>query len=180
MRVVAVPPAPEGALSAEHDDVDRAALAGLAAGYTRRAVRPLGVWDLGGQVVKAYTITTPGRELSEALVGRARAVAQVQVALDRQVGGLGLAVVIVHLGQDGDYVIVQSWVEGYMSRSALFCGPVERPDLLRAAPSGLAPCVWELAVLAHERDAFQHHLLSSSDPAAALAGWADDTLSADV
>jgi len=77
------------------------------------------------------------------------------VAIDRQMGGLGLGVVIVHLGDDGNYVVVQSWIEGYMSRLALFCGPAQRPDLLRPAPRGLAPCVWELAVLAHERDTFR-------------------------
>jgi hypothetical protein len=157
-------------------DIEGAALAALAAGYTPRPVVPLGVWDLSGQTVKAYSITAPGRALTQ----RARGVAQAQVASDRQVGGLGLGVVIVHVGDDGIYVIVQSWIEGYMSRLALFCGPAQRPDLLRPAPSGLAPCVWELAVLAHERDAFQHHLLDTSDPAAALRAWAVDTISGHV
>lgn len=67
-----------------------------------------------------------------------------------------------------------------MSRLALFCGPADRPDLLRPAPGGLGPCVWELAVLAHERDAFQHHILNSTDPAAALLGWAANSMGADA
>lgn len=180
MRVAAAAPSTENAPLSEHGDVDRAALAALAAGYAYRPIRPLGVWDLTGQPFKAYSITAPGRDLGAAPAERARGVAQAQVAIDRQMGGLGLGVVIVHLGDDGNYVVVQSWIEGYMRRLALFCGPAQRPDLLRPAPRGLAPCVWELAVLAHERDTFQRHLLDTTDPVAALPDWVADTISVDV
>lgn len=59
MLVAAATPLAETARSFESSDVDRAGLAVLAAGYTHRPARPLGVWDLAGQIVKAYTITAP-------------------------------------------------------------------------------------------------------------------------
>lgn len=160
--------------------VDTAALTALAASYVPRPIRPLGVWELEGRLVKSYRITAPGRHLDPALTSRARELARGQLAVDRLAGGLGLAVAIVHPGGDGDYVVLQSWIEGYMSRLALFSGPPDQPELLRPAPAGLAPCVWELAVLAHERDALQRHLLSSTDPAACLPRWLIDTLSTDT
>ncbi|MFG2490775.1 hypothetical protein ACGFSD_06870 [Streptomyces caniferus] len=41
-------------------------------------------------------------------------------------GSLGLAVLLVHAGGDGDYVLVHTWIEGYMSDLAVFVGPAGR------------------------------------------------------
>jgi hypothetical protein len=77
---------------------------------------------------------------------------------------VGLGCVILHAGGDGDYVLVHSWVEGYMSRLAVLTGPMDRPEELRPASSGLAPCVWEAAVLAHEREAYVRCVLAGNGP----------------
>lgn len=68
-----------------------------------------------------------------------------------------------------------------MSDLAVFTGPAERPDELRPGRTGLAPCVWEAAVLAHERDAYSRHVLDATGPLAArLAAWRSDTVEGDV
>jgi hypothetical protein len=157
--------------------VDGAALLGLAAGYHERGIRLLGVEELGGQLVKVYAVEAPGRTVGPESSKQALHLAAHQLRSDRAVGALGLGFVIVHAGGDGDYVLVHSWVEGYMSRLAIFTGPMGNPEALRPASAGLAPCVWEAAVLAHERGAFVRHVLAGRGPLdQRLDAWSADVL----
>ncbi len=132
---------------------------------------------IDGQLVKLYAIEAPGRRVDAA---------QQQAALDLAAQELsagdtcvGLAAVIVHAGGDGDYVIVQSWIADYMTRLAVFVGPADEPQELLPAPPGLGPCVWEAAVLAHERTAFVDHVLAGHGPLQLrLTAWTHDTFAA--
>lgn len=164
--------------------VDAEALLALAKGHHERVVRPLGAREAGGHLVKAYAVEAPGRTVLEPDAAEALRTAAAHLELGRIRGSLGLAVLIVHAGGDGDYVLVHTWIEGYMSDLAVFTGPAGEPDQLRPGRAGLAPCVWEAAVLAHERDAFSRHLLD--DPGTStpltdrLAAWSADTLAGGV
>jgi hypothetical protein len=124
----------ENALVSERSDIDRAALAALPAGYTRRPIAPLGVWDLSGQLVKAYSVTAPGRDLGVALTKRARAVAQAQLAIDREVGGLGLGVVIVQPRRG------RRETPGGAAAVLLAAGAGPRPQPGRGPHSGRSQC----------------------------------------
>lgn len=156
-----------------------AALSALAEGYHERAARLLDVRELGGQLVKVYAIEAPGRSVdpgSEEVAAWLR-LAEAQLARESAVGSTGLGCVILHAGGDGDYVLVHTWVESYMSRLAVFTGPAGVPGELRPGPAGLAPCVWEASVLAQERDAYVRRVLAGSGPLAGrVAAWRDDTL----
>ncbi|MDS1269015.1 hypothetical protein RIF23_01760 [Lipingzhangella sp. LS1_29] len=161
------------------DTFDRAALRDLAATYAPRTVRPLELWEASGMLLKAYALTASGDEVDEALVERAHDLTVAQTRTDVAVGALGLGTVIVHRGADGDYVVLLNWVEGFMSRTTIFVGPRGQPARLRPAPAGLSPCVWELAVLGHERAAFRR-LLQAADQEAGIMVWRDDTVEGEV
>ncbi|MFF7392143.1 hypothetical protein ACFZAE_27320 [Streptomyces scabiei] len=157
--------------------VDSAALLDLSRGHHGRTVQPVGTREVGGHLVKVYSLEAPGRSVTEQDTAGALRVAAAHLELGRVRGSLGLATLIVHAGGDGDYVLVHTWIEGHMSDLAIFTGPAGRPDLLRPGRAGLAPCVWEAAVIAHERDAFSRHVLDGTAPIAdRLAAWQDDTL----
>ncbi|MYY86668.1 MULTISPECIES: hypothetical protein [unclassified Streptomyces] len=155
--------------------VDVRALTALAETHHDRAVRPLGTREIAGHLVKVYAIEAPGRGVAEREEAAALRVAGPHLELGRARGSLGLAVLILHAGGDGDYVLVQTWVEASMSDLAVFLGPAGRPDELRPGRVGLAPCVWEAAVLAHERDAYVRNVLDGTGPVAErLAAWGAD------
>ncbi|WP_265866561.1 hypothetical protein [Streptomyces sp. SKN60] len=157
------------------------AVMALAEGHHARTVRALGAREVSGHLLKVYGIEAPGRTVGEAEAGPALALAADHLALGRHRGSLGLAVLLVHAGADGDYVLAHSWIEGHMSDLAVWTGPAGRPAELRPGRAGLAPCVWEAAVLAHEREAFVRHLLDGTGPAPArVAAWAADTLEGEV
>ncbi|MFJ8644887.1 hypothetical protein ACIRNI_01955 [Streptomyces sp. NPDC093546] len=153
----------------------------LAAGYHARAVTPLGTHEAAGHLVKVYAIEAPGRVVADREKSAALKLAADHLASAGARGSLGLAVLLVHAGGDGDYTLVHTWIEGYMSDLAIFAGPAGDPGRMRPGRQGLAPCVWEEAVLAHERDAFTRHVLSGDgELEQRLAAWSDDVLKGDV
>ncbi|MFD3515754.1 hypothetical protein [Streptomyces sp. NPDC058657] len=157
--------------------VDTAALLALARGHHERIVEPLGTREAGGHLVKAYFLLAPGRSLAERDLTAALRIAAAHLELGRTRGSLGLAVLIFHAGGDGDYVLVHTWIEGHMSDLAVFTGPAGQPEQIRPGRTGLAPCVWEAAVLAHEREAFSRHVLDGDGAIPGrLKAWSDDTL----
>ncbi|MEV0705388.1 hypothetical protein AB0I53_46785 [Saccharopolyspora sp. NPDC050389] len=157
--------------------VDSDALLALADGYHARAVRPLGTRPVAGHLVKPYAIEAPGRSVTDEGLQAALRVAADHLASAQLRGSLGLAVLLVHAGGDGDYVLVHTWIEGYMSDLAVFVGPPGDAAQLRPGRSGLAPCVWEAAVLAHERDAVIRHVLAGRGALdERLAAWRGDVL----
>ncbi|MEV5977272.1 hypothetical protein [Streptomyces sp. NPDC052114] len=159
------------------ESVDLAGLFDLAEAHHARAVRALGTREAGGHLVKVYAVEAPGRTVTEEAEATALGLAGSHLALGRARGSLGLAVLIVHAGGDGDYVLVHTWIEGYMSDLAVFVGPAGQSGELRPGRAGLAPCVWEAAVLAHERDAFARHVLDGTGPMAErLAAWRVDVV----
>ncbi len=161
--------------------VDEAAVLALAEGHHARDVRTLGTQEAGGHLVKVYALEAPGRAVTEADATAALQVAAGHLQLGRVRGSLGLAVVILHAGGDGDYVLVHSWIEGHMSDLAVFTGPAGRPDELRPGRVGLAPCVWEAAILAHEREAFTRQVLDGKGPVEdRLTAWSADVLEGPV
>ncbi|MFM9373389.1 hypothetical protein [Streptomyces sp. Da 82-17] len=160
---------------------DRDALLALADGHHARAVRPLGARTVAGHLVKPYAIEAPGRCVTDKDLRAALQVAEAHLASASLRGSLGLAVLLVHAGGDGDYVLVHTWIEGYMSDLAVFTGPAGDAARLRPGRSGLAPCVWEAAVLARERDAFARRVLDGHGPLEErLAAWRGDVLEGEI
>lgn len=144
--------------------------------YHARTVRSLGSRTVAGHRVKPYVIEAPGRTVTDEYVRTVLRVAADHLATGQLRGSLGLAVLLFHAGGDGDYVLVRTWIEGYMSDLAVYVGPAGGADRLRPGRSGLAPCVWEAAVLAHEWDAFTRHVLDGHGPLEErLVAWRDDT-----
>ncbi|MFI9344193.1 hypothetical protein ACIG0D_23465 [Streptomyces sp. NPDC052773] len=170
----------------DHDDKLPSAVAAdtllaLAEGHHARTVRPVGTREAAGHLVKTYALQAPGRTVAERDVEAALRLAEGHLALGAQHGSLGLSVLIVHAGGDGDYVLVHTWIEGHMADLALFTGPAGEPALLRPGRAGLAPCVWEAALLAHEREAFSRHVLDGTGPLSGrLAAWSADTVEGTV
>jgi hypothetical protein len=147
------------------------ALTGLADGYRPRPVTPLMPWRYPVRLVKPYVITARGRAWDDEMVEKVRAFATRQLEFDEAMGALGLAVVVLHLGDDSIHLVVQSWAKDFQSRLSIFSGL--DVNHLRPAPSGVAPSIWELEVLSHERASYVTHILNAEVD---VASWLDDAL----
>ncbi|TCO44893.1 hypothetical protein EV646_10965 [Kribbella antiqua] len=147
------------------------ALTGLAGAYRPRPVTPLMPWRYPHRLVKPYVVTARGRQWDDNMVELARGTATRQLEFDDAMGAIGLAVVVLHLGTDGIYLVVQSWARDFQSRLSIFSG-IEADDL-RPAPIGAGPCIWEQEVLSHERASYVTHILTGDVD---IDAWLDDAL----
>jgi hypothetical protein len=128
-------------------------------------------WRYPHRLVKPYIVTARGRHWDDDMVELAKATATRQLEFDDAMGAVGLGVVVLHLADDGVYLVVQSWAKDFQSRLSIFSGL--DVDDLRPAPIGAAPSVWELEVLSHERASYVNHILSGGVD---VDAWLDDAL----
>lgn len=149
--------------------------------YAPRAVRPRGVQAFGDWTLKLYGIAyrgdEPGPELVEAALAAAES-ALPETALSDDRYGLGF--LGIHEGRDSNFVFVCWWENENELQQRVFYSTPDRPGELRSArPDDPIACVWDLSVLAHEREAWIRHMLS--EPRGADAGaYLADTLSGNV
>ncbi len=73
----------------------------------------------------------------------------------------GVGFVQIHEGRDGVYTVLDVWFGEAMLRHAVWIASLDAPtEFQYAEATGLGVCVWELAVLEHERRAWLRHVLT--------------------
>ncbi|NBB84342.1 MAG: hypothetical protein GVY28_13170 [Alphaproteobacteria bacterium] len=147
--------------------------------YRPRRIRFLEVWRPAGWILKVYLITHEGRSLvdgrMDAVFDRAQARLDEIDAMDPAHHGLGF--VMLHLGENGDYLLVDTWTDNDILRHANY--GAKPGGAFRDDWPGTGACVWELAVVLHERAAWLRHMLRPDgrpDP----GSWVADQLNAIV
>lgn len=145
--------------------------------YRPRAVRSCG-WDEiePGWLVKRYSVSAlrehPAAEVHE-FARRAVSASLPEPHPD----GPSCAFSVVHEDEDGCYVVVGWWSRNRLimhSRTWLSDWAELDPQ---PAPAAATACVWELAAMAHERDAWVRHVVVREQPD--VAGYLADTMAGD-
>lgn len=149
--------------------------------YAPRPVRPRGVQTFGDWALKLYGIAyagdEPGPELIEAALGAAESALAETPLSD---GRYGLGFLGIHEGRDGNFVFVSWWENENELHHRVFFSTPQLPGQLRPArPDEPIACVWDLSVIAHEREAWVRHMLANPRGADAEAYLAD-VLSGDI
>ena len=149
--------------------------------YAPRSVRALGLRQFGGWTLKLYGIAYGGGEARPELVDAAVRVASSALpspAVDSHRYGLGF--LGIHDGRDSNFVFVSWWENENELQHRVFVSTPEHPGRLRrATPEDPIACVWDLSVIAHERQAWIRHMLA--EPAALNAeAYLADALSGDI
>lgn len=144
------------------------------AGYRHhvRIVEPGSPLALPGAVLKWYdlrraeaTVPTTARRAARALLGEEAAAGRLGI-------GSGLGFVVLHHSDERIYLIVGVWRNNQELWQALFVRDHDGAGRFeRRRPGFDAPtvCVWELAPVWHEREAWVRFLWSERDEAAKLA-----------
>jgi len=138
----------------------------LAEPHAPRTVAPLGLWHVRGWRIKRYSIAYQRARARRELVTAAEAAAASILpdpAVTRTRYGVGF--LGVHDGRTGNFVFVDWWAQENELHHHVLFSPADTPAELRRQ-SGLDPiaCVWDLAVVGHERAAWVRHVLAAPSP----------------
>jgi hypothetical protein len=162
-------------------DIDARKLSMSTAGYRAyapRPIRPLGVVELHGFQLKRYWIDlecAPAPDSSEWSGAIALAAAFLPTTPDPARPQLGF--LILHRGRGADYLVLGWWAhENELPMRVVVRYPGTVDVAWRAARGEESVCVWDLDVIAFEREAYVSTLLSGADPAAMRQAYLERVL----
>jgi hypothetical protein len=138
--------------------------------YRPRSVRFLELWQYARWRLKLYAIARDGVEPDAALIDSAKTLAPLHLppAFATR-GGInyGVGFVGVHRGHRSNVIFVDWWAEENELRHHVYASDARSPtDLTYVTPDGFCACVWDLALIAFERDAWVDTVLREPGPAA--------------
>jgi hypothetical protein len=132
--------------------------------YRPRRVRFLELWRPDGWLVKLYSIAYKGQEPTPATVEAAkRAAAEALPQPARSDDRYGVAVVIVHRGQDACWLLIDWWGQESVLYHRPLVAPLDSDGQFEPTPPDVTACVWELPLLMFERDAWVRTVLSEDE-----------------
>ena len=129
--------------------------------YAPRAVRCLEVWATDGWRLKVYGIAYRGEAPRPELIEAAKLQAASSLPRPATGGGrYGVGFLGIHDGRGANLVFVDWWADENELHHKVFISPSSDPRRLRpTGPSELTACVWDLAVIGFERDAWVEAVL---------------------
>ncbi|WYX29301.1 hypothetical protein WJ976_28555 [Achromobacter denitrificans] len=148
--------------------------------YVPRRIACLDTWRDAAHTIKAYAIQRdpdPAAPMLSAEVARAARDAAAAVLRDHAAGerSHGLGFCIVHVGEEAVWLLVDWWLSGGIVCQRMLSAPLDDPRRFEPVQAPALACVWELAVTAHERDAWVRHMLRAGPSPEA---WLADVLPA--
>ena len=132
--------------------------------YTPRTIAFQGARTVGRWRVKCTVITVRGSAAhfaDEVEAAWAVAASLLGGVPDRCVDA-GIGFLTVHVGLAGVWLLLDWWEEANMLRHRHFRASIDDPTAFRdVGAEHYGPCVWELAVQAHERGAWLRHVIAN-------------------
>ena len=148
--------------------------------YAPRQYASLPIWTVGSLRLKPYVIQLPdGAGLPDRTMEAARGVTSLTLrqAAAAESGSHDLGFVILHAGLAGTWLLMDWWAHKDICCQRLARADPGSADFVDVSDRPLMACVWELRVIAHERDAWIEHMLT---PAPDPEGYLADRLAADL
>lgn len=126
--------------------------------FQERLTWPIEVRELHGWKLKVYGICADGCELNSGIIEGAMRHALTHVCWPAGLTGYGF--VTLHYGEEAVWLLVDLWVNEIL-RHFVYQASLSHPEQFTSGPNdGTVACVWELAVVTHERKAWIEHVLS--------------------
>lgn len=135
----------------------------MIAPYEPRDCQYLETWQLGDWRMKAYGIRYGDGPIQPQLLRAAKQLTadrlseSADVSAHYHVGYVG-----VHQGKTAHFIFVDWWADENELHHHVYVAPLEDPTAFRyTTPSGLIACVWDMKLMAFERDAWVDTVLAN-------------------
>jgi hypothetical protein len=132
--------------------------------YQSRPIRCLELWEHNGWRMKLYDIAYNRAKPRAELILIAKELAkQVLPPVDDQHYGVGY--IGVHDGRGANFIFIDFWSDENELNHRVFIGASDKPTkLARATFEQPTACVWDLRVMAYEREAWMDCVLTNPKP----------------
>ena len=160
--------------------------------YQPRPIQFLGLHCQSGLALKVYGISATLEMPATSTIAEATRLAVDYLTTSREpfvAAGIdwwglptyGTGTLIIHSGRDATFVILNSWVGENMLRQHIWASRLDLPHRFESmAPGNMSLCVWELAVVWHEREAWLRHVLNHPKQRPDLAAYHQDVLNTTI
>lgn len=131
--------------------------------YQPRPIRMNEYWQLADWRMKLYTITQQLPPVNAEWITIAKQLAEERLPLMAVTDSTyGLGFIIVHQTRRDVFINIDWWAwENELIHHA-YTAPLQHPDQFQyVTPTGRTACVWELAVIGHERQAWVDCILAN-------------------
>jgi hypothetical protein len=131
--------------------------------YQSRPIRFLELWRCGSWRLKVYGISWEPRAPRPALIDAAKKIAgQRLLSVDSSSNHYSVGFLGVHDGRTANFIFVDWWADENELHHHVYVSPTDRPaELAYVTPTGLTACVWDLRVMAFEREAWLNTVLKN-------------------
>lgn len=134
--------------------------------HIKRPIRFIELWSPGKWKIKIYTITEPGFEADEDYLSIAKTCASEIISeLDSKERHHFIGFLTIHIAAPFNQIIFDWWACDNELRHRVFNAKDKDPKNFKDITStGKAFCIWELKVIAFERDSWSSNLLKNQEP----------------
>ena len=146
--------------------------------YKARHIKFKELLQLGDWSIKTYTITKQGEFQYPDFYQNVKDHLQDWLALDNGFNAHHNhhGFLILHAGTEGIFTLINWWVGDNMLNTHIFKSNYDQLNTFeKLSGNGLAPCIWELEVINHERLAWMDHVLKI-DPKPDFKKYQDSTI----
>ena len=131
--------------------------------YKPRHIKFIEIFECNVWQLKMYSITMHQALVSKAHLTEVKAniATWLQKSETTSLINYQLGTVIIHEGKEGCFAIINWWIDENMLQQFVYLKQ-ENSAFELYSNNGIITCVWEMAVLWHERNAWVYHILKNN------------------
>ncbi|MFM9984263.1 MAG: hypothetical protein ACKVOK_03475 [Flavobacteriales bacterium] len=151
--------------------------------YKPRSIRFLGIEKHDAWSVKVYSISNRREYISSDTLKEIRAHIPLWFELARKQTEhtYAVATLIAHEGREGNFAILSWWTEENMLRLYAYLAKTENTGKYELiSDKGIVTCIWEMAVLWFERNAWVKFVLQDPDNPNSIHNYLEQHLNDDI
>jgi hypothetical protein len=134
--------------------------------YQKRPIRFVEVFQHDKWQIKLYSISIHNERVADQNIAMAKARLDEWLSRSREydLESYQIATLILHEGKEGCFAIISWWIDENMLQLFVYLKPNGSDEFVLFSDRGIVSCVWEMAVLWHERNAWVKHTLQTTHP----------------
>lgn len=133
--------------------------------YQTRPIRFIELYQHQDWKIKIYSISIKNERFSSTHIELAKQQLNEWLKLSKNypLTTYKIATLIIHEGKEGCFAILNWWIDDNMLQNHVFVATYKNPNHFKLfSDKGIITCVWELAVIWFERNAWVEHVLKQS------------------